>query len=286
MRILIPLLLTAVVAHAAVSPEKIENVRGLLRDRKLDPAESAANALVAAHPADAEVHALLGAVRLAKGDADGAVKACEKAVGLAPKDSELHRQLGDAYSLAGQKAGLLSKMGWGKKVIAAYEKAVALDPENLAARSSLASVYLMAPAMMGGGSDKAYAQAAEIKKRDAHRGHVAYAILYSGEKKYAEAFAETEEVLKAAPDHYAALFQFGRAAVLSGERLDRGMDALQKCLKLPPAPGAPGHDAAHWRLGVIHEKKGDKKAARAAYEASLKLNPKFQQAIDALKKLD
>ena len=286
MRSLILLLLTAALAHAAVSPEKIENVRGLLRDRKLAAAESAANALIAAHPAEAEAYALLGSVRVAKGDPDGAVKAGEKAVQLAPASSEYQRQLGDIYGFAAQKAGMLSMMSWAKKSRFAYEKAVELDPKNLTARQSLMSFYQMAPGMMGGGSDKAYAQAAEIKKLDDTRGRVAYAILKIGEKKYAEAFAEIEAVLQSTPDHYAALFQFGRAAALSGTRLDEGIAALKKCLALPPTSGAPGHDAAHWRLGVIWEKKGDTPAARAAYEASLKINPQFQQAIDALKKLD
>jgi hypothetical protein len=45
MRLLISLLLTAAFAHAAVAPEKIENVRGLLRDRKVNAAESAANGI-------------------------------------------------------------------------------------------------------------------------------------------------------------------------------------------------------------------------------------------------
>lgn len=286
MRFLTLLLLTAALAHAAVSPEKIENVRDLLRDRKLDAAESAANALIATHPKEAEAYALLGSVRVAKGDADGAVKAGEKSVQLALASSEYQLQLGDTYGFAAQKAGMLGKMGWAKKCRLAYEKAVELDPANLTARSSLMSFYQMAPGMMGGGSDRACAQAAEIKKRDANRGRVAYAILYVGEKKYAEAFAETEDVLKSAPDNYPALYQYGRAVALSGDRLDRGTDALKKCLALAPTPGAPGHDAAHWRLGVIWEKKGDKAAARAAYEASLKINPQFQQAIDALRKLD
>ncbi len=286
MRSLILLLFTTALAQAAVSPVQIENVRGLLRERKLAAAESAANALVATHPKEAEAHALLGSVQVAKGDGEAAVKAYAKAAELAPTSSDYQLQLGNAYGLAAQKAGMFSKMSLGKKSIAAYEKAIDLDPGNLAARSSLASIYQMAPAMMGGGSDKAYAQAAEIKKRDANRGHVAYAILYSGEKKYAEAFAETEGVLKATPDHYAALFQFGRAAALSGTRIDEGIAAMNKCLALSPAPGAPGHDAAHWRLGNLWEKKGDKPAARAAYEAALALNPAFQQAIEALKKLN
>lgn len=280
------LLFTAALVHAAVSPEKIENVRGLLRDRKLAAAESAANALVATHPKEAEAYALLCSVRVAKGDADGAVKAGEQAVQLAPTSSEYQHQLGDTYGFAAEKAGMLGKVGWAKKCRRAYEKAVELDPKNLAARQSLMSFYQMAPGMMGGGVDKAYLQAAEIRKLDAERGRIAYAILYVGEKKYAEALVEVEAVLQSTPDHYAALFQYGRLSALTGERIDRGMDALKKCLTFSPTPGAPGHDAANWRLGNLWEKKGDKPAARAAYEAALAINPAFQQAIDSLKKLN
>src|SRR5207253_366475 len=105
---------------------------------------------------------------------------------------------------------------------------------------------------------------AEIRKLDAGRGRLAFASLYASEKKYAEAFAELDETLKAAPDDYPALYQVGRLAAVSGERVDRGIAALQKCLTLAPPPNAPGHDAAHWRLGNLWEKKGDKPAARAA----------------------
>ncbi|MBI3885246.1 MAG: tetratricopeptide repeat protein [Opitutae bacterium] len=240
-------------------------------------------ASAAANPAAAP--AAQGAAQLAKGDAQAAVTAFEKAVELDPANSDLHRQLGDAYGLAAQQGGMLSMMGRAKKSRLAYEKAVELDPQNLEARSSLMSFYQMAPSLMGGGPDKARAQAAAIKKLDDTRGRVAYATLYAGDKKYAEAFAEIEAALQSAPADYAALYQFGRIAALAGERTDRGIAALQKCLALPPAPGAPGHDAAHWRLGNLWEKKGDPAAARAAYQASLKINPQFQQAADALKKL-
>jgi tetratricopeptide (TPR) repeat protein len=286
MRFIVVLTLTAALAHAAVPWGQSERIRGLLRDKKIPEAEAAANALVAASPKEAEAHALLGSVSLAKGDADAAVKACEKAVELAPKNGEYQRQLGDAYGQAAQKAGMLSKMGLGKKALAAFEKAVELEPNNLSARSSLASVYAQAPAMMGGGMDKAYAQAAALKQLDDARGRLAYANLYAGEKKYAEAFTELEEVLKNLPENFAAHYQIGRVAAVSGERTDRGIEALKKCLTLTPPSVGPALDAAHWRLGNLYEKKGDKAAARAAYQASLKVNPAYPQALEALKKLE
>jgi tetratricopeptide (TPR) repeat protein len=92
--------------------------------------------------------------------------------------------------------------------------------------------------------------------------------------------------LKTAPDNYPALFQLGRLAAISGERIDRGMEVLKQCLAMTPPVASPGHDAAHWRLGNLWEKKGDKKIARAEYQAALAVTPNYPQAIEALKKLD
>ena len=173
MRFLLLSLLTAATASAAIAPEKVENVRSLIRARNLPAAETAANALVAANPSEAEAHALLGNVQIGKGNAEAAVKAYEKAVALAPADGDLQRQLGDAYGFAAQKAGMFGMVGFAKKCRIAYEKAVELEPANLNARNSLMTYYQQAPSIAGGGMDKAYAQAAEIKQLDAVRGRVA-----------------------------------------------------------------------------------------------------------------
>jgi tetratricopeptide (TPR) repeat protein len=244
-----------------------------------------ANVTHAATSAAAQEAAALGARHLAEGNADGAVKAWEKAVELEPDNGEYRRQLGDAYGLAAQKAGMLGKMSLGKKCLAAYEKAVALEPENLESRSSLMAVYQQAPAMMGGGIEKAREQATAIKKLNATRGCIAHAILHIGEEKYAEAFAELDQALENEPGSYSALYQLGRTAALSGDRIDRGIEALTKCLVQTPPPGAPAHDAANWRLGNLWEKKGDKPAARAAYQAALAIKPDYKPALDSLKKL-
>lgn len=287
MRTLLLFLLAAACVHAAVPADKAASIRGFLREKQVNAAEAAARALVTAHPAEGEAQALLASVCIAKGDADAAVSAAEKSVELEPANSELHRQLGDTYGFAAEKAGMFGKMGFAKKCRAAFERAVELDPRNVAARNSLLGFYQMAPAMMGGGMDKAYEQAAAIKQLDAARGRLAYATLYGAEKKYDQAFAEFDEALKSSPDDYAALYQVGKLAATSGQSLDRGLAALRRCLALPvpEIPGTPGHAAAQWRLGNILEKQGDPAGARRAYEAALKLDPNFTPAADALKKL-
>lgn len=285
MRALALFLLAAAAVHAAVPSAELDRARALLRERKLPEAEAAGQALVAAHPKEAEAHALLGAVLMAKQDPEAAVKAYEKAAELEPASSERQRQLGDAYGFSAQRAGVMSKLGYAKKCRTAYEKAVDLDPTNLNARVSLLNFYAAAPGLVGGGMDKAHAQAAAIGQIDAARGHVVRAQLYSTEKKFAEAFAELEAALQFHPDDYTLLFQIGRLAAISGERIDRGMETLRKALTLTPPAGSVPLEAAHWRLGMLWEKKGDPNAARTAYEAALKLNPNFQQAVESLKKL-
>lgn len=239
-----------------------------------------------AHSAESSQFITLAAQALAVGDAEAAVKNYEHAVELDPPNGDLHRQLGDAYALAAQQAGMFSKMSWAKKCRLAYEKAVELSPDNIAARQSLMSFYQMAPSLLGGGPEKVRAQADAIKKLDPVRGQVAEGKILFAEKKYAEASAAFEAALAAAPGDYAALYQLGRTAAVSGERLDRGIEALQQCLTLPRPSSEPGYEAVNWRLGNLLEKKNDIAAARHAYQASLRVNAKFEEAIDALKRLN
>lgn len=98
--------------------------------------------------------------------------------------------------------------------------------------------------------------------------------------------AEFEAVIRLDPANYFALSQIGRLAALTGQQIDQGLAALRQVLTLKPHANAPGHDAAHWRLGTLHERQGDRTAARAAYQAALLVNPAFAKAKDSLRRLD
>ena len=248
-------------------------------------AQQAFEALAATEPNNADIQFYLGRLALQRDDHEKAVGYLEKAVALAPGDSRMHLRLGDAYGRSAQKASFFSQLGLAKKCQTEYEKSVELDPRNLDARFSLMGFYQQAPGFAGGGMDKALEQAQAIKQQDANRGRLAIAGLYVADKKYDLAFAEFDTALKLNPDDYAALFQSGRLSAISGQRLDQGVVALRKCLEQVAPEGQPPHAAAHWRIGNILEKKGDKPGARAAYEAALKVDPKFPQAIESLKKL-
>ena len=272
--------------HADVDPARFAAAKELFDAKKLPEAQQAFEKLAAAEPKDAEVNFYLGELAFRRDDAEKAVSYFEKAAAAGPKVSRYQRRLGDAYGRTAQKAGALSKFGWAKKCLAAYQRAVELDPSDVDAHNSLFDYYRMAPGIAGGSSEKALAEAAAIKRLDPARGRIAFATHYVAEKKYDQAIAEFDEVLKKNPDDYVALYQVGRLAALTGQFVDRGIASLRRCLELPvPTPTTPGHAAAHWRLGNLLEKKSNPAGARAAYTASLELDPNFTAAAESLRKL-
>ena len=271
---------------AAFDPAAFNVAVGLYNQHKLPEAQQAFTTLAAANPGNANIQFYLGRLALLRDDYAQAITYLGKAIELAPNDSRLHQRLGDAYGLTAQKAGFFAQLGWARKCLAEYEKAVELDPRNIDAHWSLMEFCRQAPSIVGGGHDRALVQAQEIKKLDGTRGRVAVATVYADEKKFDLAFAEFEGVLKADPEDYAANYQFGRMVAQTGQRLAEGLVSLRKCLAQFPPEGQPDHAAAYWRIGNILEKQGDKPGARAAYQASLKDDPEFSQAAESLKKLD
>ncbi len=283
LRLAIALCALSSAAHSA----DMSSARALLDAKKLPEAQKAFEQLAAAEPKNAEVNFHLGDLALRRQELDKAVTYLEVATKSAPQVARYHHRLGDAYGTQAAEASVFRQLGFAKKCLAAYERAVALDPKDVDARASLFEFYRRAPSLLGGGIDKATTQAAAVKQLDPHRGRLLFATLYTGEKQFEKAFAEFDEVLKTQPDDYVALYQIGRLAATTGQFVDRGLTSLRRCLELtPPAtPNTPGHAATHWRVGNLLEKKRDIPGARAAYEAAIKLDPTFTAAADSLKKL-
>lgn len=294
------------------------DVRNLVeaRDKK---ALASADALVKAEPKNAEAWILLTRARLQANLAETAITSAEKAVKLAPNNSQAQFILGNAYGSRIGQVGMFSQMSMAPKLRDAFEKTVALDPDNLDAREALVQFYLQAPAVIGGGKDKANLQVNEISKRDAARGHLARAQVFISEKNNAAAIKSYEAAYAAKPSdknirmalgigyqmterwneafkHFRAWttqddkagpawYQIGRTSALSGLQLEEGIAALQKYLGMPHAVNDPQNKNAYHRLGQLYVKIGKKNEAKAALQAALKLDPKFADAKTELAKL-
>ena len=137
----------------------LESAVALYRAKDYPAAQDAFAKLAEAQPQNGEVQFYLGVLAEKRGENEIAIQHLEQAALITPTNSNYMLELGGAYGTAAKKAGLLSKMTWAKKCVTALEKAVELDPENLAARNGLVSYYREAPSFAGGGMGKAYEQA-------------------------------------------------------------------------------------------------------------------------------
>ena len=303
---------------SASSPKAEEGIR-LFESGRNGPARAALEAAAKEDPKDARVPLYLGRILLNANDLDNAVAWFEKAVALDPKSSENVLWLGRGYGTQAQKANFLKQASLAGKVKKAFEKSVELDPANIDGRSALIDYYLQAPGIMGGSVEKAREQAAEIARRDPMRGHRAagriaeyekhfdialasyeraakefpgkveprfwIAGCHSRQKQYGKAIDTMEKLLAEQPGQPSALFQVGAFAAVSGERLDRGEECLKLYLQHAPTPDEPSLVSAHYRLGVLYEKKGTRDLAKREYTAALELDPSRQDVRDALKKI-
>lgn len=257
----------------------------------------------------------LGQIAMQQSDAGKAADWFETAVHLNPRSSVYYDWLGRAYGEQAQHASKLKLPFLAKKTKSAWDKSIELDPNNLDARSDMILYYLGAPGFLGGGKDKARAEAQEIKRRNPYRGAAAFirvcsdandkpclerelnflitsfpdsavgysqlAIYYTNNKQYDKAFATIDTRLGLKPNDPAGLYSYGRAASVSGMNLDRGEQAMKAYIAAPIPMGPPVANA-HYRLGIILEKKGDKAGARTEYQAALRLDPALQDAKKAL----
>jgi tetratricopeptide (TPR) repeat protein len=253
-----------------------------------------------------------------EGNFNEAARVLKKVVEADPKSVSAHIWLGRAYMQQIQTVSFVKKPFQASKAKGEFDKAVALDPRNAEAREARANYMLNAPGIAGGGVDKARAEAIALKEIDPYRGGLlmgrvlerskdlvsaeaeyralatqfpdsvqaaaAIASVYQAQQRWSDAFALIDDWLARKPDTPLMQFQLGRAASLSGERLADGQAALEKYLARPNKR-VSNDAAAHYRLGMIFERRGDMSGALAQYEAAHRLDPYMEEAEAAIAKL-
>ncbi len=270
-----------------------------------------------AQPRNAEAAYWLGKTLMAENRPGDAEDWFGTAADLDPRSSEYQLWVARAVGMQAQRASVLRQPFLARRTKAAVDKAIALDPNSIDAREMRWQFYSMAPAFMGGGEDKAREEVAEILRRNRYRGQFltlqmaarakddvaaertmksmvaeypdslapvsTYASRLVDRGRVDEGFALIEAFQKRRPSDVVALYQLGRLAAVSGQQLDRGEQALRRYLTVapPPATGIPTLSNAHFRLGIILQKRGNVAAARAEYDVALTLDARNEQARKA-----
>jgi tetratricopeptide (TPR) repeat protein len=292
-------------------------VPDLLSAGRVDDALRALNVRVQAVPNDAEAYHLLSRANFHLKKWDQAISYGEKAVQLDPNKSEYYLWLARAYGEKAEASNFVTAAALVKRIRTNFEKAVALDGNNVDARTDLAEFYVEAPGFMGGGTDKAASQAQAIGQYDAARAHWVNAKIAEKKKDNATAEREYLEAIKADPDadYWLNLASFYRrngryndmdvavskamsanrkktnalfdAATLLYEaqrNLPTAANLVRTYLTVVPTEDAPAFEA-HYVLGQILEKQGDKNGAAGEYRASLSLASNYSPAQEALQRV-
>lgn len=289
-----------------------------LKARNYEKAERAADTALTADQNDpdalyAKVEAIIATAPESR--IDEAVSLAEKCVAAHPQQSACFEARGNALGTKARKVSSLSAMGFAGKIRDSYYRAVELDPKNFSARYSLQQYYLAAPAVVGGGMEKAKGLAAETAKLNAGEGHIMQALIalkgrdpegaereigtisgnvndtlseqrrdvlwsigesYLAAKHFADADRVFHKLQSAYPDSELGPFGLARSLQEEGQHA-QAVPLFEKALKIYPQADI------YYRMAQSLQASGYKARALNTYEKSLSMEPGLakKQRIDA-----
>lgn len=315
-RLQVILLLAVAVAPSwsrADSPVPV-NAEELLKIGHADEALRALQAETRANPNNAAAYNQLSRVYYQLELWDPSLRMAEKSVALEPANSLYHDQLGRAAGRKAEASNPFTAFGLARRVRAEFERAVALDGDNISARSDLAEYYMEAPGFLGGDKRKARQQADAIAPHDPALASYIHARLEEkqgtghAEQQYQKAIADGGDSSR----YWIELAYYYRRA----GRLQDMESAINRSLTAARHDGIPEYDGAfillrtgrnfplaeemlrryvagstsedgpvfqaRYLLGQLLEKQGDRKNAAQEYRTALGMASQFRPARDAL----
>jgi len=305
-------LLYATAAVAQTTDSIVRQARDLFETGSSPAAVTMLRPLADSSPAAAT---LLGRIAWQAGNYKEAARWLDVAIARDPQRVDAYVWRALTYVQEIETVSFIRKGSVAGRARSMLDKAVSIDPTNFAAREARTEYYMNAPGIAGGGMDKARAEAATAKRASPYRGALlvgrveeragnvaaaeaeyvalmasypdsgggreALTSLYQNRARWDDAFRIIDDRLRTHPADYGMLYQLGRAAALSGQRLEAGEAALRQYLTRDRAKKA-FDGAVHFRLGAILERRSDVAGARSEYEQAVALDPRNNAAKRAL----
>jgi len=287
----------------------------LLKAGKADAALQIIHEGLAHAPKDAHAYNLLCRIYFQLELWDSSVRMAEKSVALDPQNGLYHLWLARAMGRKAESSNPFTAFGLARKVKVEFERAVALDSNNLRARTDLSEFYLEAPGFLGGDKNKAKQQAEFVAEHDPALGSYIFGRVEEkqgtggAEAEYKKAIAASSSPahywvelanfyrragrfseMEAAVNHSLALARPGEAAEFdaaslllhTGRNFTGAVDLLHHYISQEEQSEDGPTFQAHYLLGILLEKQGRKNDAAQEFQAALGLASEYRPAQDAL----
>jgi tetratricopeptide (TPR) repeat protein len=221
------------------------------------------------------------------GDFKKATETLEKAAALDPGDSMILTWMGRAWGRRAETSFAFSAMSYATKSRAAFEKAVQLDPANAEAMDDLFDFYIAAPAIVGGGHDKARELLPSLAKCNPDAVYFAEARLAEDQKQFDLAEAHLRQAVLAVPGKVGQVLNLARFLARRG-RFEESDRVFQQAREM--APNSPRVLFARAETWIRTRRHPDE--ARALLKKYLTANdltpddPPRSEALQLLKKVD
>jgi tetratricopeptide (TPR) repeat protein len=311
------LLLLSSPAHA--SPEVLAGAIRLYESGEFRSAVDLLSQMSRSSPSAPEIRLWLGKSYLKVRDWDNSVRELEKAVELDPSNATYHLWLGRACGARASHSVFFRAVRWAGRVAREFETATRLSPDNLDARFDLLDFYIHAPGFVGGGKDKAEAQAKAIAKMNPKRGYVARAMIFEKAKNWEMAGKELTDATRQHPEDadvhkdladfllarkdYAGALECARRAlalnresrrsrlILAASKIRLQMDLeeagriLRELAAGPLRDDDPAFEEVYGWLGEFYLASGDKAKAREAFTSALAFNSEYEPAKTGISRL-
>ncbi len=236
--------LAAPIGAVALSPDSRAAAVRDLQQGYADDAFHLLESATASGTNDSEAQQLLCRLDLQLEHWDDAMAACQKAVTIDSSSSNNHLWFGRALGEKADRSSFVKAYGLGKRVKTEFETAVSLDPRNAEALADLGEYYTDAPAIVGGGKDKAAAVADKLDAVDRARAEELRAQIAISNKDD-NAAEEHLHAAIAAATHSSSYWMVLGSYYQRRQETDHMQQAIRSGLAAEGAKGSPLVDAAH-----------------------------------------
>jgi tetratricopeptide (TPR) repeat protein len=269
-------ILAAALATPVSAQDLLAEANAALQAGEADHALALLNSLPPSGAGQAEAHNLECRVRYTLEQWNEAISQCEQAVRLDDRNSGYHLWLGRALGQKASQASFLRAYSLAKRAQAEFTEAVRLNPRNVEALRTLGDYDFQAPAIVGGGVDKAQEIAAQLARVDAARAHELLGRIAEGRKDYGA--AEREFKLAVAAGEHPALQWSTLAGFYSRRQRWTEMESALHSVLIAARGDKHASVALYDGAGVLTESKRDPALAAKMLEDYLAGSGKTEEA--------